>query len=234
MFDDAPPKVTAAMLRQAESMCGRRLRFEHENRRSNKLSSGRFRVSNQLTEHARLAQLELGPPQPAAFRPLGLEPEEQRVYEHAVASYLELFGDREAQSVDLDEWETAVPELGIRLVGNGGLALESSQGERELRFLSLGPSRADLTDPLAATEVRFALLRNAEWATGAKVRLVHVDLLFNKSVEHTVDVDDCIDELRAWLDGRVGVVRDRVRDAQPHVGLECGRCRFVAGCPAHG
>jgi hypothetical protein len=234
VFDDALPKVTVAMLRQAGTMCGRRLRFEHENRRSNKLASGRFRVSNQLTEHARLAQLELGPPLKAAFCPLGLEPEERRVYDHAAATYLRLFGARDARSVDLDEWETSVPELGIRLVGNGGLPFEDAQGALELRFCSLGQRRAGPVDPVRSAESRFALLRNAEWAAGSQVRLVHADLLFGELVEEVVEIDNELDELRLWLDERVAIVRDRIRDATPHVGLECGRCRFVAGCPAHG
>lgn len=234
MLDDDLPKVTAAMLRRSESMCGFRLSHEHANHRSNRLGTGRFRLANQIVEHARVAQLELGPPRAAAFQPLGLEPEEVRVYEHAAATYLQLFGDRRARSIDLDAWETLVPEHGVRLVGGGGLPFEDEHGARELRFLSLRPNDADPADPLRSVDARFAILRHAAWVAGATVRLVHVDLLYSELVEHFVDADGCLRELRTWLRERVQVLRDQIEEARPRVGLECGRCRYVVRCPAHG
>jgi hypothetical protein len=234
VLDDELPKVTAAMLRRPETMCGLRLSHEHANHRSNRLGTGRFRLANQIVEHARLAQVELGPPQAAAFAPLELEPEEQRVYEHATATYLQLFGGRRARTVDLDAWETAVPEVGVRLVGGGGLPLEGEDGDRELRFVSLGHNDADPADPLVSVDARFALLRHSAWVESAPVRLVHVDLLFSEVVEHVVDADMCMNALRSWLEERVQMVRDRVQEARPRVGLECGRCRYVVRCPAHG
>jgi hypothetical protein len=232
MYDDALPKVTAAMLRQAGSMCARRLKLEHQNQRGNRLGSGRFRVANQLTEHARLAQLELGPPQASAFVPLGLEAEERAVYTHAAATYLDLFGDRAARAVDLDEWETEVPELRIRLVGNGAVAFEDHGGRPELRFLSIGDVARDATDPHSAV-TRFTILRYRDWLSGRTVRVVHTELLFGGIVQHDIEVGAYLDDADTWLRERVELIGLRLQDAAPHVGLECGRCKFVAGCPAH-
>jgi hypothetical protein len=232
MDDDALPKVTVAMLRHAETACGRRLRLEHQNQRGNKLGGGRFRVSNQFTEHAAVAQVELGPPVPAAFTPLGLEPEERRVYDHAVATYLELFGDRPARAVDHDHWETEVPSLGVRLVGSAGLPFEDGDGAPELRFLTIGNERVD-ADPLATASTRFGLLRHAAWIGDAPVRVVHAELLFGPVHDVRVDLAAELDDLHAWLGTRVDLITERVRDGRPRIGLECGRCKFVAGCPPH-
>ena len=233
MFDDALPKVTAAMLRHADSMCGRRLRLEHQNQRGNRLGDGRFRVSNQLAEHAAVAQVELGPPVAAAFTPLGLEPEERRVYDHAVATYLDRFGDRDARAVDHDQWETEIPALGVRLVGNAGLPFEDAGGNPELRFLTIGNDRHEPADPISSAPTRFALLRHASWIADATVRVVHAELLYGVVTEARVHLAAELDDLHAWLGERVDVITERVRDARPRIGLECGRCKFVAGCPAH-
>lgn len=230
--DDALPKVTAAMLRHAETACGRRLRLEHQNQRGNQLGDGRFRVSNQFTEHAEVAQVELGPPVAAAFTPLGLEPEERRVYDHAVSTYLELFGGRDARTVDHDQWETEVPALGVRLVGSAGLPFEDGDGAPELRFLTIGNERAD-ADPLATAATRFGLLRHAAWIGDASVRVVHAELLFGTVHDVRVDLAGELDDLHAWLNGRVEVITGRIGEGRPRIGLECGRCKFVAGCPPH-
>jgi hypothetical protein len=232
---DELPKITAAFLRRAEELCPRRVSFEYHNRRSNRTASARWRVSNQLAEHARVAHVELGPPARAAFTPLPmLVPEEQRVYDAAVHWYFQLFGDRAVRSVDADEWETHVPELGIRLVGQAGLAVEDADGGAELRLLSVGGAFPDAGDPLGPIEARFALLRRAEWLTGRSVRLVHADLLYGALLEQEVAADVALDELRPWLRERVDAVRARIARPLPRPGLECGRCRFVAGCSAHG
>jgi hypothetical protein len=233
VHDDALPKVTAAMLRYADGMCGRRLRLEHQNHRGNHLGDGRFRVSNQFAEHARVAQVELGPPVAAAFTPLDLEPEERRVYDQAVATYLHRFGDRDARAVDHDQWETEIPVLGVRLVGSAGLPFEDARGAPEIRFLTMGDNRREPADPLAAAATRFGLLRHAAWIGEANVRIVHAELVYGTVTEASVDLAAELDGLHAWLGERVDVITERVREARPHIGLECGRCKFVAGCPAH-
>src|SRR6266540_290376 len=98
---DELPKVTLAFLRRVEDLCPRRVAFEHQNRRGNRPAPGRWRVANQLTEHARLAHIELGLPSEAAFTPLpDLVPEERRVYDAAVNWYMQLFGHRAVRSVE--------------------------------------------------------------------------------------------------------------------------------------
>jgi hypothetical protein len=235
---DDLPKVTLAYLRRVEELCPRRVAFEYQNRRGNRPAPARWRVANQLTEHARLAHIELGLPSPEAFTPLpNLLPEERHVYDAAAGWYMQLFGDRAVRCVDdeaLDEWETAVPELGIRLVGRAGLPLEDADGRAELRLLRLGGPAPDAADPMASADVRFALLRHAPWLSGRSVRLVHADLLYGGLVEHEVDTDAALSDVGPWLLERVDALHERIAQPLPRPGLECGRCRFVAGCNAHG
>jgi hypothetical protein len=232
------PKVTLAFLRRVEELCPRRVAFEHHNRRGNRTAPAQWRVANQLMDHARVAHIELGPPSPVAFTPLpDLVPEERRVYDTAARWYVQLLGDRAVRTVDVDdgdEWETPVPELGVRLVGPAGILVEDAGGHAELRLLRLGGVEPDATDPLGSVDARFALLRRAVRLAGGSVRLVHADLLFGALVEHEIAVDAALEQLRPWLHERVGAVRARIDNPVPRPGLECGRCRFVAGCAAHG
>ena len=235
---DELPKVTLAFLRRVEELCPRRVAFEHQNRRGNRGAPARWRVANQITEHARLSHLELGPPAPEAFTPLpDLLPEEREVYDAAARWYVQLFGGRPVRSVDgehLDEWETAVPALGVRLVGRAGLAVEDEDGRPELRLLRIGGPPPEHSDPLEPAETRFALLRASDWLKGRSVLLVHADLLYGGMVQHEVAADAALTELQPWLGERLDALRKRIADPVPRPGLECGRCRFVAGCRAHG
>jgi hypothetical protein len=235
---DELPKVTLAFLRRVEELCPRRVAFEYQNRRGNRPAPARWRVTNQLTEHARVAHIDLGLPSPEAFTPLpNLVPEERQVYEAAAGWYMQLFGDRAVRSVDheeLDDWETQVPELGLRLVGRAGLPLEDADGRAELRLLRVGGPAPDAADPLASADARFALLRHAAWLSGRSVRLVHADLLYGGLVEHDVDTDTALSDVQPWLRQRVDALHERIARPLPRPGLECGRCRFVAGCNAHG
>ena len=235
---DELPKVTVAFLRRVEELCPRRVAFDHQNRRGNRTAPARWRVANQLVDHARVAHVELSPPSPAAFTPLpDLVPEERRVYEASTRWYLQLFGDRAVRAVDgddVDEWETPVPDLGVRLVGPAGLAVEDADGRAELRLLRVGGADPETADPLGPVDVRFALLRRAQWLTGRSVHLVHADVLFGSLNEHMVDADAALDQLRPWLRERVSALHARIAHPDPRPGLECGRCRFVAGCSAHG
>ncbi|HMF03913.1 MAG TPA: hypothetical protein VKH17_03790 [Acidimicrobiia bacterium] len=235
---DELPKVTLAFLRRVEELCPRRVAFEYHNRRGNRVGPARWRVANQITEHARLSHLELGPPTAEAFTPLpDLLPEEREVYGAAARWYLQLFGGRAVRSVDgtdVDEWETRLSDEGIRLVGRAGLAVEDENGRPELRLLRIGGPAPDGSDPLSSPEARFALLRAGDWLTGRSVRLVHADLLYGGMVDHEVHADAARAELRLWVSRRLEAVRRRIADPLPRPGLECGRCRFVAGCKAHG
>jgi hypothetical protein len=226
--------VTPALLRWADSMCGRRLAGVHHDHRGNRPSDARFRVANRVFDSARLAHLDVAIPSLDAFTmTAGLEPEEQRLYEAAGRWYVALFGDRAVRAVDLDDWESPVAELGVRLVGPAGLPVEDAQGRRELRLLRVG-RRPIAGDPLESVEAWFALARVAAWAAGASLLLCVADLVQGVLIEGDVDVDRVLDsEVRPWLAERVAVIRDRAANPTPEPGLECAHCRYVAGCGAH-
>ena len=232
---EAPPRVTPALLRWADTMCPRRLEGLHTDRRGNRPPDARFRVANRVFESARLAHLELAVPSPAAFSAgAGLEPEEQAVYDAAGRWYVALFGDRAVRAVDLDDWESTVEEVGVRLVGPAGLPVEDAAGNLEVRILRVGARRIVTGDPLESIEGRFAVMRAADWAAGGTLRLCVADRVQGALVERDVDVDDVLaQELQPWLAERVTVIRERAADPAPRPGLECAHCRYVAGCGAH-
>jgi hypothetical protein len=124
--------------------------------------------------------------------------------------------------------------MGIRLVGRTGVAVEDADGRPELRLLRIGGPTSNGGDPLASAEARFALLRAAGWLAGRSVLLVQADLLYGGIVEHDVAADAALTELRPWLGERLDAIHRRIAHPLPRPGLECGRCRFVAGCNAHG
>lgn len=233
---EALPRVTLALLRWADTMCARRLEGIHADRRANRPADARFRVANRVFESARLAHVDLAVPSASAFNLHdGLEPEERQVYDAAARWYIALFGDRAVRSVDLDEWESTVEDLDVRLVGQAGLPVEDANGLRETRLLRIGARPlADAADLLESVEVRFAVLRLADWVVGGQVRVCVADLLNGSLVERKIEVDPALDDLRPWLAERVAVIRGRAADRSPTPGLECARCRYVAGCPAHG
>jgi len=224
--------VTAALLRNADTMCTRRLEREHQGARGNRRADTRFRVANQLIDDARLGHVDLGPPVPEHFRPAtDLLPEQQRVYELAARWYVQLFAEEPVRSVEL-EFETPVESLGIRLVGPAGLPVEHASGRRELRVLRLGQGPVP-TDPLASAEIRFAILRLGAWMSGAPLLLVVADLIRGEVVSQVVDVDDALPALGTWLLDRVERIRARTSEARAEAGIECGWCPFIAGCGAH-
>jgi hypothetical protein len=226
---DVAAKVTAMHLRRAERMCARRLALDQQDQRGNRSATRRFEVANRLVADARLAHTEGGPPDPRAFVvPRDLFPEQQRVYEAGARGYLACFGGASARLVEHDAWSTDVPGLGARLVGDVGIALETDGGH-ELRVLRLGRGARPGIDEV---DVRVALLRSEAWATGS-LSLVVADVLAATAHRVSLDVAAQLPEARAWLAERIGVLRDRTRDARPTVGADCQGCPFVAGCPPH-
>lgn len=232
--EDQVPKVTAAHLRRAASMCPRRLAHEHADQRGMRLGTGRFRVEHRLLEDARLCHVDVASPSLAQFRAEGLVDEERRLYEHAASWYVALYGDRPVRTADLDaddEWSTALDELGVRLVGRCGLVVEDAGGRAEVRVLRLGSGvpASLLADP----DVRFVLVRLAAWA-GERPLLVSVaDLVQGACRDEIVDVAAARTDLDAWVAQRVAVIRERIEDPVPVAGSDCATCRFVPGCRAH-
>ena len=229
------PRVTPALLRWADSMCPRRLAGVHYDRRGNRPSDARFRVANRVFDSARLAHVDLAVPTMRAVQIVdGLEPEEQQIYEAAGRWYVALFAERAVRTVDLDDWESPLHALGVRLVGPAGLPVEDGTGRRELRLLRVGARRPVDDDPLVTVDVRFALARVAEWAGDGSLRVCVADLLDGALVERDVDVAAVLDDdVRPWLAERVAVIKELARDATVRPGLACANCRYIAGCPAH-
>jgi hypothetical protein len=228
---DELAKITSRHLRQADEMCRRRLALDLDDQRGNAPGSARFEVGNRFTADARLAHTELAPPDPRAFVvPSEMLPEQQRVYEAAVAGYLTLFGDQPARAVDL-RFETVLDDLGVRLVGDVGIALDTDDG-CELRVVRLG-SRG-FGKLLDDVDLCVATVRTAGWAAGrGPLRVVVADVLDLEVAHLTLDVDAEVEAARAWIAGRVEHIRTLAADPRPRPGHDCLGCRFVAGCRAH-
>src|SRR4051794_28573752 len=225
-------KITSRHLRRADEMCRRRLAKELDDQRGNPPGQARFGVSNRLTNDVRLAHTEFAPPDPRGFVvPAEMLPEQQRLYQAAVAGYLALFGDEPARAIDT-RFDTALDVLEVRLVGDIGVALETDNG-CELRVLRIGErgfNQALLDD----VDLRFVVLRAAVWATGrGPLRVVAADVLQVAQAELTVDVDAQLADARAWLEDRVQAIRALADDPRPRAGHDCLGCRFVNGCIAH-
>jgi len=226
------PRVTAGLLRAADTMCTRRLHKEHLGTRGNRRAGTRFRVANQLLDDARLSHVDAASPTPEHFRPASdLLPEQRAVYELAARWYVQLFSEHAVRSVEI-EFETPVERLGIRLVGPAGLPVEHPSGRRELRILRLGQGPVP-TEPLSAPDIRFAVLRLEQWLAGGPLRLVVADLIRGEMVEQHVVVDDVVAELDDWLGEQVERIRARTAAPRAVAGIECGWCPFIAGCGAH-
>jgi len=231
---DDTPRVTPSMLRRADECCHRRLAHEHRGGKTwgNRVGDARFAVSNRLSADARLAHAEADVVRAEAFvDPRELAPEQRRVYDTATRSYLQRFGARPGRVADLG-WRTPLPQLGVELVGDVGIALDLPDGGHELRRLSLGGRRtgSPLLDPV---DVRVALVRTAAWAPD-HIRIVAVDLLEQEAIELEPDVTTEREEALAWIGERVDTITRHAAHAQPRPGNECGTCAFVAGCSAHG
>lgn len=230
---DPLPKITLRHLARAERICPLRLANEHRNHTGNRASNGRYRVGGQIREDARLAQTDLGRPRREHFRPTrDLAPEQRQLYAVAADWYVTLFGDRDMRTADVttDEWETPVAELGVRLVGPAGLALEN-ENVRELRFLNFGTTRPG--ELATSPSVRFGLLRSAAWIGDEPVEVTVADLVHGTLERASFDPTTVLPAAHEWLGERVEVVRALVADPEPRLGLDCGSCGFVAGCPAH-
>jgi len=231
--DDELPRVTPSLLRRADAMCRRRLAHEHAGGKAhaNRTADARFAVSNRVEADARLAQSEFGCPRPEAFvDPTDLEPEQRRWYRAAARGYLGFFGEVPGVVVDLG-WATTVPELGVALTGNAGLAVELGEGARELRLLRFGGRRAGAR-LLDAVDISIALLRTAEWAD-TNLHIIAVDVLNQDVVEHTSVLPADRSQADNWFAQRVDDVMRAADDGRARAGTDCLGCPFVAGCEQH-
>jgi hypothetical protein len=229
---DELPHISPRHLRTADEMCRRRLAREiHSGKRNvNKTADMRFAVSNRLEADARLAQAECGPPVHEAFvDPRELEPEQRSLYRAAARGYLEEFGADDALVVDLG-FRTELPELGVELSSNLGIAAEHADGGRVLRKVIVGARRdSPLLDPV---DVRVALVRTEEWAP-VQLDIVAVDVIEQRRVTHVPDLDADREEAHAWITTRVGRVLELAADGRARAGRDCQGCAFIAGCSEH-
>ena len=224
------PRVTPSLLRRADAMCRRRLAREYAGgkRNANKAADARFAVSNRVYEDARLAQAELGPPRPEAFvDPTDLEPEQRALYRAATRGYLETFGGRAGRATDLG-WRTHLDELDVDLIADVGIAIELPDGGRELRALQFG-SRRPNAPLLDDAQLRFALVRTAEWAPD-QLTIVAADVIEREVERHSPDLAPARADARAWITERVELVQRLAADGRSRAGADCSGCPFIAGC----
>ena len=136
------PQITPAHLRRADEMCRRRLAREVNGgqalRRTRPATcASRSRIASKPTPGSRRPRP--GHPRPEAFvEPRELEPEQQALYRAATRGYLDAFGDTSKRAIVELGFRTALPELGVELSSNLGLAAELADGGRELRKMLVG------------------------------------------------------------------------------------------------
>ncbi|MFM8236901.1 MAG: hypothetical protein ACKOBG_03970 [Actinomycetota bacterium] len=220
--------MTAAMLRRADDMCPRRLHHHHSGARATSAPGGdAFAVSNRIASDAELWH-RAGADGAAFPEPGDLEPEQRAVYTAAGRTYLRRFGGVPVRVDDLG-WSSDLADPEVRLLGRVGLAVVLPDGRPELRILrttgDAGPR--SLVDDV---DLRFALLRTADWAPDG-VRVAVVDLVADRSIEYDLDGAARVDA-REWLAARLDVVRARADRSRPVVGRDCGSCPCIPGCAA--
>jgi len=226
--------VTLAHLRDPEGRCARRLEKEYGNETGHRGSTLRFAISNRLEQAALLAQTTAERPRPVHFpTPVDLPVEQQRVFDTAVRWYLTVFGERVATGLDEGDFVTARPDLGIRLAGRVGLRFEGEAGH-ELRILHYAGRDAVPAGLAGAPEVRFALLRAADWVRAAPgpILVTVADVLRGEAVEARLDASEALDASEDWLVERLARIRARLADPRPAPGTQCAWCPFIGSCPA--
>jgi hypothetical protein len=226
------PRISPRHLRLAEELCRRRLAREvHNGKRSvNRTGDMRFAVSNRIEADARLAHAEGGVPRPEAFvAPRDLEPEQVALYRAGARGYLDAFGVAAAHVTELG-YRTLLPELGVELTSNPGIACELDDGGRELRKVLVGARRdTKLLDPV---DVRVALVRTEEWAP-VQLDIVVVDVIEQRRATLTPELDTDRADAHTWIAERVELVLELAADGRPHAGRDCQGCAFISGCSKH-
>jgi hypothetical protein len=227
--DEELDRVTVSMLRNADDRCPRRLQHElTSGRKLSALSEAGFDVTNRVvaditTWHR--GQVDGDPEQVAFPDPHDLEPEQRAFYRALVRGYLALFPPVDAEIGDCG-WSTELPDLDVRLVGPIGIPLVHADGTHQLRALRAGRGATLLDD----VDIRFALLRAAEWSRDA-LQLVAFDPLELQSVEYDIDVAARLEDAQEWLAARVALIRARGDKNRTRAGADCRFCTCIPGCP---
>jgi hypothetical protein len=227
--DDDLLQISPSHLRKAESMCRRKLAHEVRGgkKRANKVADMRFAVSNRIEADAALAHTVIESVRAEAFvEPIELEPEQVALYRAARKGYLAVFGAEPAVTVKLER-TTQLPDLGIELVGNPGLAVERADGTGELRRLRVGGRPA-----LDAVDVHFTLLRTEAWETKS-MEIISVDLISLVDDRHSPNLGIDRAESHEWLATRAETIQMLAGDERARAGSDCLGCPFIAGCSEH-
>ena len=229
--DEELARITPVHLRRGDDMCRRRLAARstaESGMRTGPPTCG----SRCRTASKRRAPRAIGARRAsnrAFVEPHELEPEQRALYRAVTRGYLDAFGGVIAQFARLD-FRTALPDLGVELSSNLGLAAELPGGGRELRKILVGaPRSARLVD---AVETRVALVRTEEWAP-VQLDIVVVDVIEQRRADHTPDLEADRAEAHAWIGDRVERVLELASDPRPRAGCDCQGCAFISGCAKH-
>ena len=121
---DELPKVTLAFLRTSEDLCPRRVRIRASEPAWKSPRPVPLALANQLTEHARLrahrARVAVRARAHPAPRSRSRGAAGLRRLCPLVHAAVRRPAVRSVDGEELDEWETTVPDLGVRLVGRAG------------------------------------------------------------------------------------------------------------------
>ena len=229
------PKITPYLLERGPEMCPRRLLCEYEERDKTPDVFTRWRLREPFVEAARTAHQLMAPPARSVFvAAVDLIEEERHLFARAVETYLAVFGSQAARAVEDHGAQT--PTLSrarnVRIGGAIDLLVVLADGEAELRQFDFW-GRPPCADPLASFAMTVAVLRLARWAKGRRLRIRHVDLIGGEQDSASFDYAQDLDAARARFDGRLDLIRARMDAQVTAVGLGCGSCSFVAGCPPH-
>jgi hypothetical protein len=226
------PRVTPSALRDVEHRCPRQVALDYsDDGFSDPVNRGRLRDA--FLDAARAAHGAGGLPRAEAFRaPENLEPEEHRVFEHAVRWYLALYGDRPA-ALHLHDCDRPTERAGVRVGGWVDLTVVHDDGTKELRQIDLWRSRSPQSDPMELESVWMAVLRLRPWIGAEPLLVSWADLIRGARFETVVRLADDLDALRTQFDARLAALRTRADPLRPIPGGGCARCNHLVRCPAH-
>jgi hypothetical protein len=229
---DPLPRVTPTALRSIASRCPRQVALDFADEGTSD-PVNRSRLRDAFLEAARAAHGAGGLPRRDAFRaPPELEPEEQRVFSHAVGWYLNLYGAREV-SLHLHDCDRPSERRGVRVGGWVDLTVEQADGTKELRQLDLWRGRRPLDDPLELERVWVAVLRLRQWVGDAPLLVSWADLVDGMACERLVDLGAERVGLAERFDERMTALRARADTSTVEPGAGCAWCNHLAHCPAH-
>ena len=215
------------MLRVADTMCPRRLAYEHHGEPGTPDPVNRARVRNALLDRVRTWH-ETG----SWTEPVGLFAEERALVVHAARWYARRFPEPVATATLPADAPTVLAKRQVLLGGWVDLGVVHRDGHRELRQLTWGRESAP-PDPLAVPSVRLALLRLAclDWLD-EDLDVSWANLLTGAVARARVRPDG-LPALADWLDERLAVVQAREDEHTVTPGRDCATCRYVPRCPGH-